>query len=119
MNPKALHDLLHLRVVLRQELAEMRAGVERIESCLNRGDELLRNLGGFIDGASASSEAMQATTTGSTQVVEEGKSEPQEMQREGTQDSQDGRRRTAEQDLEEYLSGLPEMEAVKLPLRNK
>jgi hypothetical protein len=106
-----LSDLLQVREALRSELAEMRQSMQRMHDVLEKGDEFLRLLeaGPEVawEGEAMSSSEPDVETVAEKLVKEEREVEAKEQQ---------ARRRT-ELDLEEYLQGLPEMEAVKLPLR--
>ncbi|KAL8284123.1 hypothetical protein RQP46_004872 [Phenoliferia psychrophenolica] len=87
--PLSRRDLVSFRDGLRVELASMRGALSRMEAFITTGDALLS----LVDAA----------------VVEQPSGD--------SSASSAGDERGTHQDLEEYLSGLPEMEAV--PLRRR
>lgn len=89
----SFRDLVAFRDGLRGELGSMRDAMGKMEAYLGRGDQLL----GVLDSTLA-----RVAPPPVEPVVEDAET-----------------RRRTEQDLEDYLSGLPEMDAVKLPLRAK
>lgn len=93
-----LHDLVAFRDGLRGELGSMRDAMGKMEGYLGRGDQLLGVLDTTLARVKPPAESVALETSAT--------------------DDAETRRRT-EQDLEDYLSGLPEMDAVKLPLRKR
>lgn len=116
-----LRDLVAFHDGLQHELGAMREFMSRTEQHLVQGDRLVGVLESAIAAAGAPAPPAPAPTPApvvSSPRPQEPKEAPPEPIITGAGSNITQGRRT-EQDLEEYLAGLPEMAAVPLPLRKK
>ncbi|GAA5937039.1 hypothetical protein JCM1841_002784 [Sporobolomyces salmonicolor] len=114
-----LRDLTALRDALHAELTVAKDQVTRLEAFLQRGEGFVKLLDEAVTTARTHAPHAAAAAAASTASRETAAAPSDEGPSSPASSSAGEKRRRTEEDLDEYLAGLPEQAAVKLPPRVK